>query len=533
MPHRLKLTFIFTIILLFIIAAVSFGCTDKGYNTETDTEGKSNIDTTADTDESVVETDPINGKELDKPMELENVKTIKIDTAAEHQTIESFGASGAWWAQYVGDWTDLTSDGMEVREYIAQLLFDKEKGIGLTAYRYNIGGGSRGSSKSNISDPWRRAYSFEVEPGVYDWNRDAAAVWFMRRAVELGVEEVIMFVNSPLERLTVSGMAHASPSQKDFSNLPRENYEAFADYVLDVAEHFKAEGLPIKFISPINEPQWDWTGGQEGCHYDANEVVALLKVFIEKIEKRPGLEGVEISAPEGGEWQKETSNICRVMLADETLRSYFTTLDNHSYWTDAAAKKSFTEYFKSRYPYLKFRMSEWCEMVNGRDLTIDSALNLAQQIYEDMTILDVVSWQYWIAVSCYDYRDGLIYVDNTTHKVSIPKRLWAMGNYSRFIDPGYIRVESKSVAGLSCSAYKGVNEDGEDELVIVFVNKQTKPVNVDFSGFDTSAYNRISVNVTDKTRNLEEIFYGKYSADVAIEIPRQSITTVVISSHGE
>ncbi len=171
-------------------------------------------------------------------------------------------------------------------------------------------------------------------------------------------------------------------------------------------------------------------------------------------------------------------------------------------------------------------------MVNGRDLTIDSALNLAEQIYEDMTILDVVSWQYWIAVSCYDYRDGLIYVDNATHKVSIPKRLWAMGNYSKFIDPGYVRVESKSVAGLSCSTYKGVNEDGEHELVIVFVNKQTKPINVDFSGFDTSAYNRISVNVTDRTRNLEEVFYGKYSADVAVEIPRKSITTVVISSHG-
>ena len=152
-------------------------------------------------------------------MKLENVKTVKIDTAAEHQTIESFGASGAWWSQYVGDWTDLESDGMEVREYIAQLLFDKEKGIGLTAYRYNIGGGSRGSSKSNISDPWRRAYSFEVEPGVYDWGRDAAAVWFMRRAAELGVIEITMFVNSPLERLTVSGMAHATPSQRIFQTF--------------------------------------------------------------------------------------------------------------------------------------------------------------------------------------------------------------------------------------------------------------------------------------------------------------------------
>ena len=33
-------------------------------------------------------------------------ETLTIDTSITHQTIESFGTSGAWWSQYVGLWGD-------------------------------------------------------------------------------------------------------------------------------------------------------------------------------------------------------------------------------------------------------------------------------------------------------------------------------------------------------------------------------------------------------------------------------------------
>lgn len=485
---------------------------------------------TADTSrETEAATEAETEKPLDEPLVLDNLHSVELDDSKKYQTIESFGASGAWWSQYVGDWDDLRLDGLEVREYIAQLLFDPTEGIGLNAYRYNIGGGSR-RGKSDISDPWRRAYSFEKEPGVYDWTRDEAAVWFMNRSVELGVDEVIMFVNSPLERLTRSGKAHADPNSSNKSNLAKSNYDEFATYVLDVVEHFVNEGLPIKFVSPINEPQWDWTGGQEGCHYSNAEVVNLLKVFVEEIEKRPGLANVEISAPEGGEWKNATTEMCKMILSDEVLGEYFTSLDVHSYWSDANDKRNFAGYFNKKYPGLKYRCTEWCEMVNGKDTTIDSAINLAIEIHEDMTILDCVSWQYWIAVSCYDYRDGLIYVDNSSRKVTVPKRLWSMGNYSRYIDRGYVRVDCDLDLGETyVSAYEGTNENGEPEIVFVIVNNRKKDVNIDFSGVDASKYNRVSLNVTDKSYNLAETFYGEFTESTALTLPARSVSTVVIS----
>ena len=133
---------------------------------------------------------------------------ITVDKNVTYQTFEGFGASGAWWAQAVGGWTNTDpASGMAVRDRISQLLFSREQGIGLRTYRYNIGGGSV-SGKGDFPNPLRRTEMFETSPGRYDFARDAGAVYMMRRAVHDGAGEVVLFVNSPIERLTRNGKAH-------------------------------------------------------------------------------------------------------------------------------------------------------------------------------------------------------------------------------------------------------------------------------------------------------------------------------------
>ncbi len=455
-----------------------------------------------------------------------NIK-IDIDFKDVHQTMEGFGASGAWWSQFVGGWTKEQKNGLETREYIAQLLFDKEKGIGLNTYRYNVGAGSADSGNGDISDPWRRAESFETAPGVYDFTKDANAVWFMNRAVELGVTDVVMFANSPLERLTISGNAHGDANAASKSNLAPENYQAYSDYYLDVIEHFVKEGVPVKFISPLNEPQWDWTSGQEGCHYTPEEVVAFLKVFIAEKESRDTLKDVEITAPESGEWGNTNYDYMEAILNDSELSKYFKSIDNHSYWSDAAAKKGFKSWLnKEGFGDMVLRTSEWCEMVNGTDYTMDSAVNLAKEINDDLTILDVVSWQYWIAVSCYNYRDGLIYVTKTNEVVVVPKRLWAMGNFSKFVLPGYERVGTKTISsGIDVSAFTG-NNGTNDEVVMVLTNSIANPAKYNLA--ELGLGDDVKVYVTDKEHNLEEISAERYE-DGYVYLSPYSVNTIVIT----
>lgn len=440
----------------------------------------------------------------------QETKTLRLtlDDTITYQTIESFGASGAWWSQDVGGWTEETTEGVAIRDKIATLLFDQENGIGLSAYRYNIGAGSaNGNSVEGISDVWRRAESFEVSAGEYDWSRDANAVWFLTKAKDMGVSELVFFCNSPLERLTKNGKAYGDKKEETgvtTSNLPAENYKEFATYVLDVVEHFKEEGYPVKYVSPVNEPQWEWTGGQEGCHYEPEELVAFLNVFLDEMEARQ-IEGIELSAPELGEWGNTSYPYYKAILQNERLFSEWNVWDVHSYWSDTNAKTAFCKWMENQSnKQFVYKMSEWCEMKNGMDIKMDSALNLATEMMTDLTVLDVTSWQYWIAVSCYSYRDGLIYVNPYgTKSMTETKRLWAMGNFSRFIRPGYVRIAlDNHNADVMAGAFQGTAKDGTEEIVVVVVNPGTEEYRLSSDCF--GKWKVADIYLTDNNHSLEQ-----------------------------
>lgn len=500
--------FIISILIIFVFA----GCTQ---NTKSKEETEKRVEK------------PTAAQPEKEKMKQENLR-ITIDENTVYQTIESFGASGAWWSQDVGGWTSLTKEGVEIREKIAELFFDPEKGIGLSAYRYNIGAGSVGSgSDSGITDPWRRAESFETDAGVYDWTKDENAIWFLTKAKDMGVSELVFFCNSPPVRLTKNGRAYGDVSDNSpTSNLSEENYEAFANYVLDITEHFISEGYPIKYVSPVNEPQWEWTGGQEGCHYEPDELVKFLNVFLDAMEAR-NIEGLELSAPELGEWGNTSYPYYEAILKDERLSGYLKSLDVHSYWSDTSAKVSFQKWITEKAAKeFSLKTSEWCEMQNGMDLSMDSALNLASEINTDLTRLNVTSWQYWIAASCYSYRDGLIYVNTPGQGMTIAKRLWAMGNFSRFIRPGYMRIEcSSDSSDVELSAYKGKTEDENGKIVLVLINKNNMEYKISTQDFGNRAG---SVYVTDDKHEIEKT---EEITDAVQEImlPSKSVMTIVLN----
>lgn len=454
--------------------------------------------------------------------------TMKIDETVTYQTIESFGTSSAWWSQYMGLWDSKYLNTMRTnRQRIATLLFDPTYGIGLTNYRYNLGAGSADSGNGDYWDVNRRAQSFEVAPGEYDWTKDEGAQWFVKEATRLGVTEVVLFCNSPLERLTKNGWAHLTPGGER-SNIDPANYAEWAVYCCDVAEYFISQGVPVKFISPINEPQWDWTGSQEGCHYEPAEIAGVYIAFLEELQKRPALAGVELSGPESGEWGGQTIAYVSAILGNAKLSEHFSAIDCHSYWSNTQSKVSFKNWMKVQYPDVKIRMSEWCEMVNGSDFGMDSALVLAKCVQEDLTILDVVSWATWVGVAPGGYHDGLIYAteagDGSISIVPL-KRLWAYGNYTRFVRPGFTRVDVSGNDDLLPVAFKGVN-DGKEQLVIVLINDQYVSQMASLEG-DFSAYSSMEIHETSNYRDLACTYSGAVKTEFSV--PMQSVVTIVLT----
>jgi len=52
----------------------------------------------------------------------------------------------------------------------------------------------------------------------------------------------------------------------------------------------------------------------------------------------------------------------------------------------------------------------------------------------DLTVANTSSWPWWLGVSPYDYKDGLVYIDKnqSTSTIYDSKLLWGLGNSSRF-----------------------------------------------------------------------------------------------------
>ncbi len=438
---------------------------------------------------------------------------ILIDRTEKYQVFEEFGTSSCWWAQ--------TIDDEEMADEIAKKLYDEEEGLGLKIFRYNIGGGEADNPDCRIWDTSRRTESFYVlneETGEYeyDFTRDKNARRMLDLAVKYGAEKVILFCNSPHFSMTESG--HASGGLTEYSsNLPKENYQAFVDYVLTIADWFVAEGYPVYAISPINEPQWSWGGdwvGQEGCHYEIDETIEVLEKFATEMQKRNS--PYKLSGPESGEMTWGHYAYVERFFGSEILNNFCDSFAGHSYWMDTKGeeKEQVGNKIREDHPDKKYEMSEWCELPLTIDsTTIDSGLHMAQVIADDLTKMNAVSWQSWTAVN----GDGLL--DRIDGKLVTYNRYYAFKHFTSFIEKGMTRVRIFDNFR-DDSKLKTVAFTDDDTTVIVIVNPEESAEKIDLCGLLGEA----EIYLTDENHNCEKIYEGKFKSE--INVPQKSIMTV-------
>lgn len=477
----------------------------------------------------------------------DQVIAVEIDPGVSYQTIHNFGASDAWSCQFVGNWPD------EQKNRIADLLFSREekpdgspKGIGLSCWRFNIGGGSADQQgETKIRDRWRRAECFLQEDGSYDWSKQAGQRWFLRAAKQRGVESFLAFVNSPPVWLTKNGRANSDGGNS--VNLPRENIPEFSRFLVDVIQNIgENEGILFEYISPVNEPQWDWKDGQEGSPWTNDEIAALCRLLGNDLQKA-GLP-TQISITEAGQLNhlyergndRERGFQVREFFSPQS-ENYVGDVPNmahkiagHSYFTTTndmvlgEVRTRLREEIEKTAPGLEFWMSEFCILGdndgfrgNGRDLGMETALFVANVIHADLTIANASAWQWWLAVSPYDYKDGLVYIDKSTTGGNIypSKLLWALGNYSRFIRPGAKRIfaEAEVNSDLRISAYQNPG----NQLVVVIVNRSEEERHIQLNRKGTAK--RYETSENHDLALIGEIDPSDFS------VPKQSVTTLVIA----
>lgn len=502
--------------------------------------------------------------------------TVTINPNIAYQTIADFGSSDCWTADFVGKYFSTAE-----KEKSAKWLFSQEfdtngnpEGIGLSMWRVNLGAGSaEQGSNSGIDDETRRGYCYLDAKGNYDWTKSAGQQYFMQQAKKYGVEHFLLFSNSAPVKFTKNGKAFAAAGVSG-SNLADSHYADFANFLTTTTKHFINEGYNITLIDPVNEPQYDWTSGQEGSPW-TNECIAKLARELDKSITSQGISS-QILLPEACQWKAlymdgteiRANNQIEAFFNPANTDTYIGNLKNlkkavagHSYWTfgnntdlkdirQAVAEKA-AQYGLDVY------QTEWSMLDKEPDTSagfpssydaasyMDIALYMGKLIHCDLTFGNMASWSYWttfaqekwsqknrfylLRMNAQGDNDNESYGDITKGgTITDNPNLWVLGNYSRFIRPGYKRIghttnRTEDLNKLFGSAY--LSPDGK-RVVMVYVNMTSTQLAVRPSVEGQTAAKDINVYRTSESENLKHVA-NTYSLGRLIPVPAKSVVTIV------
>ena len=480
------------------------------------------------------------------PTAAEAQRTDQFDASVTFQTIDHFAAHDSWTGQAYGAWSEPR------RAAIADALFDRESGIGLSGWYFHLGAGADPTIAAK-SYPWRlrTQESFEVSPGVYDWSRNDATRNLLTDARSRGVEKTMMVVYSPPLSLTKNGRPYPSSSG---DNLAAGQEQQFATYLADVLEHFKNHPDPTQrfefdYISPVNEPEYDWSGGNQAGNGWIGPTT-IRNRYLAPLASELAARGLTtgIRAPESAKIQSLSSgqNYLANLAGNAAVNGNLgNVLTYHSYFSDNNAdmlpRRQQAAAAMAAYPDWDLWQTEYCILFgdassglsgSGNDTTMTTALAVARTIHFDLTVANAAAWSYWLAAAPWEhnYKDGLIYFDNAAQTFQVAKVGWALGHYSRFIRPGAKRIafggDNQDIAGLLASGWR---HDETGDLTLVYTNQLTTeesvlPVVSSADGLKVDYF--IPYRTTDTTgENIRRL--PALLADQPHLLPARSMTTLV------
>lgn len=513
-----------------------------------------------------------------------NPVKVSIDANESFQKIRAFGASDAWIIDpLIKKWH---KNGRHDKiEHLGKLLFDTEQGIGLTAWRFNIGAGSLEQGKHSqisldaVKKPYRRAGLLQKLPyGPIDARAQQGQLDFLKLAAKYQVPDLIAFVNSPPVWATKNGLAYPNKTTTS-SNLSPSMDKAFADFLVNTITYLRNDlAIPVNFISPVNEPTWDWkNGNQEGSPYNNQELKNIYLTLYQQLKASNLADKVQI---EGGEvveysaalsdsaYKKYTGknqayqggmnkngngvykNYLEDFLGDQTMRQILgNKLSLHGYFSDASSNRlgklrdQVWQHAQNVSPGAELWMSEMCILGAPADIrkfrggrfdgqNMQVALHIARILHRDLTRLNVSAWHWWLAVTAYNYKDGLLKVnaDLDADSLITSKTFWTLGHFSRFIRPGFNRIQAAgadNLNGLMVSAYQSANAKTQ---VIVIINAADTQKSLSLNGIKNTRNKQVSAYITHANANLKKFDIANTRLD-QLKIPAESIVTLKLSSH--
>ena len=394
---------------------------------------------------------------------------ITVDPAKTHQVVDGFGEADVWQGS--------SSTAMQT------LLFDPVNGIGLNLLRIGI------ESASGTSVLMGNAGIADGQACVKFAGKDCkvwAAPW------------------SPPASMKSNNNVNGGASN---DTLIASDYGAWASLVAAFPAYYKQQsGVDLFAISAQNEP--DFNPKYEACLYDKTQMVTFIDALGPKLAAlNPP---VKVLAAEPDNWGNlwGGDGYGPAILADTAANYYVGPIATHDDGSTSAGT------YARPTPPADNTHHVWETECTPGDT---GPITIATMVYAAFTTGGASAWHYWWTEA---------FVPNVS---SPPPQVYALGNFSKFVRPGYYRVDVTGAPTASSSAPLVVAFANESDgtLAVVVVNgggAQQVSFFVAGAGWPAS----VTPYVTTSTSKLAagtpiNVTGGRFAASLAA----QSVTTFV------
>jgi glucuronoarabinoxylan endo-1,4-beta-xylanase len=389
---------------------------------------------------------------------------VKVELGTKRQRIDGFGASSAWTTPRMSD-----EQGT--------LFFDAEQGIGLSYLRLRIT--PQGTTDELVTAQKAAAL------GVKVW----AAPW-----------------SPPAE------WKSNNDAQNGGALLP-EHRQDWADRLAAFVKSMAEAGVPLAALSAQNEP--GYVNHWETCEWEPADFVSFVRDNLGPTLAREGVT-LPIVAPETQNWEL-FDDFANPLLADPAAAAYIGPLATHAYGNASAH----TLPAAAEHPVWLSEISP--EGSSDPDAGMSSGLWTAQKIHDSLVNggVSVFHW-WWLNPSGFDGDGALIIRGQLARRGSV------LGNWSRFVRPGFFRVQATVLPqlGVNVSAFA---DPATGRVVVVAINTTAMPATQAF----VITGGAVSADVTPWITSKELALVAQ--APIAVtggttfsyELPAESVTSFV------
>ena len=342
----------------------------------------------------------------------------QVDLTLSYQRIDGFGASSAWTANNLSD-------------TLADQFFSPDVGIGLSLLRVQI-------KPEGVTLELPTAQK-AVARGAKVWG----APW------------------SPPAEWKDNG------STTNGGHLLDEHRQDWANRLAAFATSMAAQGVPLVAISAQNEPNYKATW--DTCWYDPQPLVTFVRDFLGPALAASGT-NVPVMAPETQGWDG-FRRYADPLMADTTAVGMLGPVAMHYY---AGTPSDYEPARAAGKVLWETEVSD--DKVNKHlDMTMASGVRVAQMIHDNLVNGGVSAFHYWWLMPGSGDGNGALSANG-----ALLPRAWAMGNWSRFVRPGFVRVEvtAKPQDYVYVSAFK---DPAGKRVVVVALNVLSNERSQDFT----------------------------------------------------